>query len=174
MPVYAGELFRNSCHRRFNLTAYLQAWAIDIELQLGHGEGLDVSFKRVLKQPITDGRLLSYIYGLYIKWMKNYSEDKFSTPPSAGEPFLTAWTNAAKSLQRQDAKLELWNDLFYSAVLEGCWEDVSQVCRGGAFLNNVYLTVVLIFPGFEPRQERRPQNIQNTRVHESARRPTVV
>ena len=46
---------------------------------------------------------------------------------SVGTSALSHWASAAKTMQRKNDRMALWDTLFYTAMQEDCWEDARFV-----------------------------------------------
>ena len=77
--------------------------------------------------PITDPLLLCFIYNKLSEALRSNNSPSI-TLTSVGEIGLKAWQNAAKALPKQAERLNLWSELFISAMQEDFWEDVRIVC----------------------------------------------
>ena len=77
-------------------------------------------------QGLADTRLLSYLYRLGIEATRRSLSEARSLS-SIGTELLKPWQHAAKSLDRRNDRLHLWDSLFNTAMREDCWEDVRFV-----------------------------------------------
>ncbi|KAF2710504.1 hypothetical protein K504DRAFT_490616 [Pleomassaria siparia CBS 279.74] len=137
------------------MNPFLMVWHADILLRLERGGEAVIQENLMpilgLRPPITDARLLVYIYQLYAEAQRQRST-KFVPFTTNGRPCQQAWQIAAKSLTTQKAKLAFWSQLFTCAMKECYWEDVrwslmqaQQVLKafGSAKSKTIEFTVIL-------------------------------
>lgn len=83
------------------------------------------SMKDVHKQTVVDSRLLSYMYKTSLEATRRDTQTVVNF--SAGSEILVCWQCAAKTLQRRDDRIALWDALFKTALQEDIWDDVRFV-----------------------------------------------
>ncbi|KAH7077321.1 N-acetyltransferase B complex non catalytic subunit-domain-containing protein [Paraphoma chrysanthemicola] len=103
---------------------YLLAWKADLALQ-NHQDPDKINSLMVHahKSVVSDVRLLAYMYRLDLDTARQLSNSSLSVA-SAGAGALSHWLAAAKTIQRKNDRMTLWDTLFYTAMQEDCWEDV--------------------------------------------------
>jgi N-terminal acetyltransferase B complex non-catalytic subunit len=74
--------------------------------------------------PITDLPFLSYIYTLLTEAVRRLEADNAFRLVSVGNKGLEAWQNAAKTLSNRNFRMNLWSELFVTAMRQELWEDV--------------------------------------------------
>ncbi|KAH7391804.1 N-acetyltransferase B complex non catalytic subunit-domain-containing protein [Pyrenochaeta sp. MPI-SDFR-AT-0127] len=104
---------------------FLLTWKVDLALQQNTDPSIVLErLAQVSLLPgLTDPRLLSYLYTLYVEAGRRSVPGALSIS-SVGVDLLKPWQNAAKALDRKSDRLELWDTLFNTAMREDCWEDV--------------------------------------------------
>ncbi|PVI00260.1 hypothetical protein DM02DRAFT_593085 [Periconia macrospinosa] len=108
--------------------SYVLAWKATVLLQVDKdGDArvaLDILQTLCQRQPpITDVPFLCFIYSKLSEALRRRNPHSV-TLASVGELGLKAWQNAAKALPTHPQRLDLWSELFISAMQEDCWEDV--------------------------------------------------
>jgi N-terminal acetyltransferase B complex non-catalytic subunit len=89
-------------------------------------EEIAASLERLHQSPVTDTRLLVYMYETCIESLRRMN-DKGLGFNSIGAVALGCWQSTAKNMDRKTDRMALWNTLFRTAMQEDCWEDVRVV-----------------------------------------------
>jgi hypothetical protein len=106
----------------------VQTWKSDLALQLAFNQTANIvaTMAAVHQQKITDTRLLEYMYNTTVEALRR-SEKNGITTASTGVATLSCWQSTAKSMQRKNDRMALWDTLFAAAMREDCWEDARFV-----------------------------------------------
>ncbi|KAF2033776.1 hypothetical protein EK21DRAFT_57934 [Setomelanomma holmii] len=106
---------------------YLLTWKADLALQQHQDpEKISLFLVQAQKNVVTDTQLLSYMYRIFLESGRRRLQKGLSMA-SVGTTALNHWLAAAKTMQRKNERMGLWNELFYIAMQEDAWEDVRYV-----------------------------------------------